>query len=163
MTGLGELPRGELVALIAAVESGLRKQQRDGVAPRLATAAVCRRLALALPSLAAECPALLGACGPAVAAVVLDAAAGSPDSGSSDNRAATVAGANGRDRADSAAVAPWLTPAEAAGLLGTGAEAVRAAIRRGRLPGTRRPTGWAVRRADIEAYDGRRRRDRTAR
>src|SRR5690242_3057253 len=103
MTGLAELPRGELAALVLLAESGLRRQQQDGQAPLIATAAACSRLALALPELAARCPSLLGACGPSIAAVVLTTAASSSASGSSGSTDTTAESANGRGRPDSAA------------------------------------------------------------
>jgi excisionase family DNA binding protein len=88
---------------------------------------------------------------------VLEAAADSSAAASSDATNATGPGIDGRGRADSAGVRDWLTPAQAAELLGVGSEAVRAALRRGPLAGERRATGWRIRRADVESYSERRR------
>jgi hypothetical protein len=137
-------PRHAAEGLVMICEDWLRRLARDGgPLPNARVRAVLAWVALAAPGVAAaHCPMLLGAVGPSVACRVKAQASVPP------------VGDVARAAADQAR---WITPQQAAAVLGITAHGVRDLLRRHRLEGRRCERGWQV-----DAASVRRRYDRAA-
>jgi hypothetical protein len=137
------VPLERMAALsLAAFEAALRAQARNGSQPTAEVRYTIGRLAMAAPDAAARWPRVLAALPPEVRAAVIAQVGTAP---------ATPAGPPGPDTADSERV---VGTTAAARLLGRSGQAVRAAVKRGTLPGTKRPRDgvWVFARADLESY-----------
>lgn len=151
-------PSWEDLARVNALllEYGIRAKRRrdrdrgsDGQ-PTPAMVALARIVAITVPGVAVQLPALLDVAGPGTAAAVvllarIEAQAAAADATAGSGRAGAAGSSPG--------LAAWTSTSDAARALNVAPDSVRAAIRRGGLAGRKDPAGrWLVAAASIETY-----------
>jgi hypothetical protein len=137
-------PAPEILILIC--EQWLRLLALDGHPPPNAQVrAVLADVAASAPQTARRAPALLYAIGARAAAAVIAQAA------ALDATEETLAAAG---------PARWVTPAQAAAVLGLKPDSVRRALRKGLIAGHRHECGWRLDAREVTRYKGRRYGDR---